>query len=133
MEKDHQKDKTIPVTQSPHPSSMKKICITILFAACAACTNLSDRKRELPVVSIIDLWEAQYVGKALSSDPRLAGRIEVTPYKDRTVVKFSTPRRPASEAETRKSMRLLKNDLSKKRGRTANTLIYIFPEVTLKE
>ena len=113
---------------------MKNLYYCIFLLASQSCTNLSDRKIEQPfIVSIIDLHEAQYVEQVLKSEPRLKGNIKVTAHSDRTVVKFKYPSKPVSVNEVRRGMKLLKDDLTKRRGRTANMLVYIFPEITLTE
>ena len=61
-----------------------KLFILIFSSICTSCTNLSDTKIEQPFISLIDIWEADYIEKSLLSDKRLQGKIKVTPYKNRT-------------------------------------------------
>jgi len=113
---------------------MKILVILAIGIFLCGCTNLSDKKIEQPwVISTIDLNEADFVKDVLNQDPQLKGNFHVDPGSKITTVHFKTPPKPANETALRDSMRQIKSILTKHRGRTANTIRFVFPEITLEE
>ena len=113
---------------------MKTSAILVMGIFLCGCTNLSDKKIEQPwVISTIDIHEADFVEAVLNQNPQLKGTFDIDPGPKITTVHFRSPPKPANEAALRESMQKIKGILSERRGRTANTLRFIFPEVTLEE
>ncbi len=111
-----------------------KISVILIGLFLCGCTNLSDKKIEQPfVISTIDLNEARFVRDLLKQDPKNSGNYDVQPGPTTTTVIFKAPPKPVNEDALRDSMKKIKNVLTLRRGRTANTLRFIFPEVTLEE
>ena len=109
------------------------IIITATFCLLtSSCTNLSDRKRETPfVITIIDIHEAEYVRECMKRSGAtkcdvLAGRTTTTAYLKTTLAK-------EDEASARDTMRLMKAEMTRMRGREANSLIFKFKNMTLVE
>ena len=112
---------------------MKTSAILIIGIFLCGCTNLSDKKHEQPWLSTIDINEAYFVKDSLNQDQQLKDTFDVEAGITTTTVRFKCPPRPANELMTRTYMRELKAILTKHRGRTANTIRFVFPEVTLEE
>ena len=116
---------------------MKKIYWLICIIAAVStfgCANLSDKNSEQPfVTTIIDIQEANYVRKCLDADPNLKGTYQVRPGPQVTTVRFTSPDTPGNEATLRNYMQEIKKVLTKNRTRTANTIKFIFPKVTIEE
>lgn len=109
------------------------IIITATFCLLtSSCTNLSDRKRETPfVITIIDIHEAEYVRECLKRSGAtkcdvLAGQTTTTAYLKTTLAK-------EDEASARDTMHLMKAEMTRMRGREANSLIFKFKNMTLVE
>jgi hypothetical protein len=112
---------------------MKQALMLFIGVLLCGCTNLSDKKIEQPwVISTIDINEAAFVRDVLKKDMP-ADNFYVLAGSTTTTVHFKAPSKPANEIALRESMRQIKGILSEHRGRTANTLRFIFPEVTLEE
>ena len=71
--------------------------------------------------------------KKIKQDPKNSGNYEVQPGSTTTTVIFKAPPKPVDEAALRDNMKKIKNVLTQQRGRTANTLRFVFPEVALEE
>ena len=114
---------------------MKKIILPIFsIALLSGCANLSDKKTEQPgVISTIDVNEAAYVRDFLNATEGFKGTFKVQAGSTVTTVVFSEPDEPMNEEEARKWMRSIKAPLSKSRGREANTLKFVFKNMTLEE
>lgn len=117
---------------------MKLHLLTFVTATCcllsSSCTNLSDRKIETPLlITIIDLHEAENVRECLQRSGAPKGSVRVDPGSKTTTAHIKTPLDPANENKVRESMRAIKAELTRHRGRTANTLIFIFPNAKLVE
>jgi hypothetical protein len=112
----------------------KKMAALIVGSLLCGCTNLSDKKIEQPwIISIIDIHEANFVEAVLNQNPQFKGIFRVEPGSKTTTVYFKTPPKPADELALRTSMKQIKEILTKQRGRTANTIRFVFPDVTLEE
>ena len=108
--------------------------VAIVAAIFIGAQFLSDRRIEQPfVISTIDINEASFVNDVLSGNPSLAGTFEVEPGQKETTVTFTEPNKPESEEAVRNSMKQIKTELTKHRGRTANELVFIFPEAEIRE
>ena len=114
---------------------MKKIVLPLIaIALISGCTNLSDKKQEIPgVISTIDLNEADYVKDFLNATEGFKGTFTVEAGSTVTTVTFKEPDEPMNEEAARKWMRSIKAPLTKSRGREANTLKFVFKNVTLEE
>ena len=114
----------------------KKLVISVIIVAdiFIGAQFLSDRRIEQPfVISTIDINEATFVRDVLNGNPSLAGTFEVEPGQKETKVTFTEPAKPESEVALRESMKQIKKELTKHRGRTANELVFIFPEAEIRE
>lgn len=114
----------------------KKLIISaaIVAAIFIGAQFLSDRKIEQPfVISTIDINEASFVNGVLNGNPSLVGTFDVEPGQKETKVTFTEPNKPESEVALRESMKQIKTELTKHRGRTANELVFIFPEAEIRE
>ena len=99
-----------------------------------SCTAISDKNIEQPlVISIIDLQEADYVRDSLSKTSGSKGAFRVEAGSTTTTAYFKFPDKPVNEQALRQSMRELKADLTRHRGREANTLEFVFPSKTVIE
>jgi len=108
--------------------------ITTLLVLLSGCTNLSDKKTEQPfVISTIDVNEAHYVRDFLNATEGFKGTFTVDAGSTETTVTFKSPDEPMDEEACRKWMRSIKAPLTKHRGREANTLKFVFKNVTLEE
>lgn len=106
----------------------------ILSVLLAGCTNLSDKKREQPfIISTIDINEAYYVRDFLNATEGFKGTFTVDPGSTVTTVTFNSPDEPLNEKACRKWMRSIKAPLTEHRGREANTLKFVFKNITLEE
>lgn len=114
---------------------MKKIILPIItIALLSGCTNLSDRKQEQPfVISTIDVNEAAYVRDFLNATDGFKGTFTVKAGPTVTTVNFKEPDEPMNEEACRKWMRSIKAPLTESRGREANTLKFVFKNVTVEE
>jgi hypothetical protein len=98
----------------------------------SSCTNLSDRKRETPLlITTIDINEAEYVRECLKRSGAahyqvLAGQTTTEAYLKMTLAK-------EDEASVRDTMRSMKAEMTNMRGRIANTLVFKFRNTTLRE
>ncbi|RKX46705.1 MAG: hypothetical protein DRP64_02790 [Verrucomicrobia bacterium] len=108
--------------------------IITLFVLLTGCTNLSDKKIEQPfVISTIDVNEAYYVRDFLNATEGFKGTFNVNAGSTVTTVTFKSPDEPMDEEACRKWMRSIKAPLTEHRGREANTLKFVFKNVTLEE
>ena len=106
----------------------------ITIALISGCTNLSDKKQEIPgVISTIDLNEADYVRDFLNATEGFKGKFTVEAGSTITTVTFKEPDEPMNEEACRKWMRSIKAPLTESRGREANTLRFVFKNVTIEE
>lgn len=114
---------------------MKKVLLPLLaIAVISGCTNLSDKKTEQPgVISTIDVNEAAYVRDFLNATEGFRGTFDVEAGSTATTVTFSEPEEPLNEEACRKWMRNIKAPLTESRGREANTLRFVFRNVTIEE
>ena len=114
---------------------MKKIILPILTVALlSGCANLSDKKTEQPgVISTIDINEAAYVRDFLNATEGFKGTFSVEAGSTVTTVIFKEPDEPMNEEACRKWMRSIKAPLTESRGREANTLKFVFKNVTIEE
>lgn len=114
---------------------MKSILLSIItLSLISGCTNLSDKKVEQPgVISTIDLNEADYVRDFLNATDGFKGTFTVEPGTTVTTVIFKAPDEPMNEEACRKWMRSIKAPLTESRGREANTLKFVFKNVTIEE
>ena len=114
---------------------MKAITLPIIaIALLSGCTSLSDKEVEQPfIISTIDLNEAYYVRDVLNTQTGMKGTFKVDPGSTVTTVTFRSPNEPIDEAACRKWMRSIKAPLTEHRGREANTLKFVFKNVTLEE
>jgi hypothetical protein len=114
---------------------MKQIILPLItIALISGCTNLSDKKQEMPgVISTIDLNEADYVKDFLNATEGFKGTFTVEPGQTVTTVYFKAPDEPMNEEACRKWMRSIKAPLTESRGREANTLKFVFKNVTIEE
>ena len=114
---------------------MNKIVISLItIAVVSGCTNLSDKKIEQPgVISTIDVNEAAYVRDFLNATEGFKGTFKVEAGSTVTTVTFSEPDEPMNEELCRKWMRSIKAPLTESRGREANTLKFVFKNVTIEE
>ena len=114
---------------------MKKLILPLVtIALLSGCTNLSDKKVEQPgVISTIDLNEAAYVRDFLNATEGFKGTFTVEPGSTVTTVIFKSPDEPMNEEACRKWMRSIKAPLTESRGREANTLRFVFKNVTIEE
>ncbi|SKA97313.1 hypothetical protein SAMN02745166_02591 [Prosthecobacter debontii] len=100
----------------------------------SSCTNLSDRKIETAlVISIIDLHEAEFVRRSLINSGCMRRTVQVVADQTSTTAYIRIPLKPEKEETVRQSMRAMKASMTEARGRTANTLVFVFPNATLKE
>lgn len=103
-------------------------------ALLAGCTNLSDKKIEQPfVISTIDVNEAHYVREVLNAQDGMKGTFTVDAGSTVTTVTFKEPDEPMNEEQCRKWMRSIKAPLTEHRGREANTLKFVFKNITIEE
>lgn len=110
------------------------IIAAITISLIGGCTNLSDKKQEiLGVISTRDINEANYVKKILNSQDGAKGNFRVEPGSTVTTVHIKSPDEPLDEEACRKWMRSIKASLSEHRGREANTLRFVFKNVTIEE
>ena len=107
--------------------------IVVITLLCG-CTNLSDKKRETPfIISTIDLNEARYVEEILNAQDGAEGNFTVEPGPTTTTVYIKSPDEPLNEEACRTWMRSIKAPLTEHRGREANTLKFVFKNVTIEE
>ena len=108
--------------------------IITLSVLLLGCTDLSDKKIENPwVISTIDVNEAYYVRDVLNSQDGMKGTFTCNAGSTVTTVTFKSPDEPMDEEACRKWMRSIKAPLTEHRGREANTLKFVFKNVTLEE
>ncbi|MDF7798890.1 hypothetical protein P4C99_05420 [Pontiellaceae bacterium B1224] len=114
---------------------MKSIILPLLTVALlSGCTNLSDKKTEQPgIISTIDLNEANYVRDFLNATDGFKGTFTVDPGSTVTTVIFKAPDEPMNEEACRNWMRSIKAPLTESRGREANTLKFVFKNITIEE
>ena len=113
---------------------MHKIILPIIaIALLSGCTNLSDKKQEQPFISTIDVNEAAYVRGFLNATDGFKGTFTVDAGQTVTTVIFKEPDEPLNEEACRKWMRSIKAPLTESRGREANTLKFVFKNVTIEE
>jgi hypothetical protein len=114
---------------------MKRIILPIItISLLGGCANLSDKKTEqLGVISTIDVNEAAYVRDLLNATDGFKGTFTVEAGQTVTTVIFKAPDEPMNEEACRKWMRSIKAPLSESRGREANTLKFVFKNVTIEE
>jgi hypothetical protein len=114
---------------------MKTFCaLIILSVLLSGCTNLSDKKKEQPfIISTIDINEAAYVRDFLNATDGFKGTFTVDAGQTVTTVTFKEPDEPLNEEACRKWMRSIKAPLTEHRGREANTLKFVFKNITLEE
>jgi hypothetical protein len=112
----------------------RSFAIISLFALLTGCADLSDKKNEQPfILSTIDINEACYVRDFLNATEGFKGTFTVDPGCTVTTVTFKSPDEPLNEEACRKWMRSIKAPLTAHRGREANTLKFVFKNVTLEE
>ena len=113
---------------------MNKIILCLVgMLLLSHCSNLSDRNVEQPfVISTIDLNEASTVRDILNNEPGLKGNFKVEAGSTVTTVIFSAPDEPVNAEGIRKGMEKIKALLTENRGREANTLKFIFKNITLE-
>ena len=114
---------------------MKTIILPIAaIVLLSGCANLSDKKQEQPfVISTIDINEAAYVRDFLNATEGFKGHFSVQAGSTVTTVTFKEPDEPIDEEACRKWMRSIKAPLTEHRGREANTLKFVFQNVTIEE
>lgn len=114
---------------------MKTVLLSLTtLTLISGCTNLSDKKVEQPgVISTIDLNEADYVRDFLNATDGFKGTFSVQPGSTVTTVIFKAPDEPMNEEACRTWMRSIKAPLTESRGREANTLKFVFKNITLEE
>jgi len=79
------------------------------------------------------MHEADYVRDYLNATEGFKGNFTVQAGPTVTTVTFSAPDQPLNEEAARKWMRGIKATLTEHRGREANTLKFVFKNVTLEE
>jgi len=100
----------------------------------SSCTNLSDRKIETAlVISIIDIHDAELVHRSLIRSGGKCRTVQVVADQSSPTAYIRVPLKPENEDTVRQSMRAMKASMTEARGRTANTLVFVFPNATLKE
>lgn len=110
------------------------IAISIFGIVLCGCADLSDKKKEQPfVISTIDINEAQYIRDVLNSQDGIKGTFTADAGPTVTTVTFKSPDEPMNEESCRKWMRSIKAPLTEHRGREANTLKFVFKNITLEE
>ena len=110
------------------------LVIISIISFLPGCSNLSDKKKEQPfVISTIDVNEAHYVREVLNNQDGMEGTFTVEAGSTVTTVTFTSPDEPANEEQCRKWMRSIKAPLTEHRGREANTLKFVFKNVTIEE
>ena len=77
--------------------------------------------------------EAHYVRDFLNATEGFKGTFTVDAGSTVTTVTFKSPDEPMDEEACRKWMRSIKAPLTEHRGREANTLMFVFKNVTLEE
>jgi hypothetical protein len=113
-----------------------KILFTLISisALLSGCSNLSDKKKEQPfVISTIDINEAHYVRDVLNTQDGMKGTFTVDAGSTVTTVTFKSPDEPMDVEACHKWMCSIKAPLTEHRGREANTLKFVFKDITLEE
>lgn len=106
-------------------------CSVTLAFSTVSCTQL----REVPLlITLSDINQSNHVETVLRKSGWSKKDYRVTPQSSSTHVRFrrSVPS-PEAEAQVRASMRAIKEEITRSYGYRANTLVFVFDNVTLRE
>jgi hypothetical protein len=112
----------------------KSIAALLPWLLLSGCTNLSDRKIEVPIlITPIDLNEKLYVEQCLANSAGYERKYTVIPGSDYIQARIDLSITDEEEQVVRKNMRIMREHMTKARGRTANRLIFEYKNKTLEE
>lgn len=106
-------------------------CSVALASSVVSCTQL----REVPLaITLSDINQSKHVDAALKKSGWSKKDYQLTPQASSTHVRFrrSVPS-PEAEAQARTAMRAIKEEISRSYGYRANTLVFVFDNMTLRE
>lgn len=106
-------------------------CSVTLAFSTVSCTQL----REVPLlITLSDINQSEHVEAVLRKSGWSKKDYRVTPQSSSTHVRFrrSVPS-PEAEAQARASMRAIKEEITRNYGYRANTLVFVFDNMTLRE
>lgn len=106
-------------------------CSVVLASSVVSCTQL----REVPLlITLSDINQSEHVDAVLKKSGWSKKDYRVTPQSNSTHVRFRrfVPS-PEAEAQARTSMRAIKEEITRSYGCRANTLVFVFDNMTLRE